>query len=206
MRAVLPSSAELDDIYDEGYFRSDPANPADGYADYLADAETHREAAKRRLALLERLAPSRGRLLDVGAAAGFFVDEAIKQGWQAEGVDIAQHMVDWGRQHLAVPLRAGPIAAVSERAAFAAVTMWDYIEHSVDPAAEIERANDLLIDRGLIALSTGDVDSIAARVCGSRWHLLTPRHHNFFFSERTLSTLLDRAGFNIEWRGRPGSR
>jgi hypothetical protein len=206
MRAVFPSVAEVDEIYDEAYFKSDPVNPTDGYADYLADAETHRAAARRRLALLDRFAPSRGRLLDVGAAAGFFVDEAINQGWQAEGVDIAQRMVDWGRRELGVPIRVGRISSVPERGVFAAVTMWDYIEHSANPAADIERANDLLVEGGLIAISTGDVDSIAAKLCGSRWHLLTPRHHNFFFSEGTLSKLLDRAGFKLEWRGHPGSR
>jgi 2-polyprenyl-3-methyl-5-hydroxy-6-metoxy-1,4-benzoquinol methylase len=206
MRAVVPSVAELDEIYDQAYFKSDPVNLTDGYADYLADADTHRAAARRRLALLDRSAPSRGRLLDVGAAAGFFVQEAIEQGWQAEGVDIAQHIVDWGRRELGVPIRVGRISSVSERGVFAAVTMWDYIEHSVDPAAEIERANDLLTERGVLAISTGDIGSTSARVCGSRWHLLTPRHHNFFFSERTLSKLLDRTGFEVEWRGHPGSR
>lgn len=205
MRAVLPSVAELDDIYDKTYFKSDPADLADGYADYLADAATHREAARRRLALLDRFSPSRGRLLDVGAAAGFFVSEAIKQGWEAEGVDVAQHMVDWGLRHLRVPLSVAGISSVPERNAFAAVTMWDYIEHSIDPAAEIECANELLVEGGLLAISTGDIGSTAARACGSRWHLLTPRHHNFFFDERTLPELLDRTGFDVEWRGHPGS-
>jgi methyltransferase family protein len=206
MRTVLPSRAELDEIYEKTYFKSDPADLADGYADYLADAETHREAARRRLALLDRFSPTRGRLLDVGAAAGFFVSEAIEQGWEAEGVDIAQHMVEWGRRHLGVPIGVAGIMAVPGRNAFAGVTMWDYIEHSIDPAAEIERANELLVEGGLLAISTGDMGSMAARACGSRWHLLTPRHHNFFFDERTLSQLLDRAGFEVEWRGHPGSR
>jgi hypothetical protein len=206
MRTVLPSAAELDEIYDPAYFKSDPENPADGYADYLADADTHRAAARRRLGLLDRFTPSRGRLLDVGAAAGFFIDEAIQQGWQAEGVDIAQHMVEWGRRKLGVPIRVGRISSLSEFGAFAAVTMWDYIEHSLEPASEIDRAKRLLHAGGLLAISTGDIDSTAARICGSRWHLLTPRHHNYFFSERTLSKLLERAGFDVVWRGHPGSR
>ena len=36
-------------------------------------------------------------------------------------------------------------------------------------------------DAERLALSTGDVGSLAARLSGSRWHLLTPRHHNYFF-------------------------
>jgi hypothetical protein len=36
--------------------------------------------------------------------------------------------------------------------------------------------------------------------------LLTPRHHNFFFSARTLARLLERTGFELVWLGHPGSR
>jgi hypothetical protein len=84
--------------------------------------------------------------------------------------------------------------------------MWDYIEHSLDPAGELARTNELLEPGGVVALSTGDLDSLAARVSRSRWHLLTPRHHNFFFSKRTLVRLLEATGFDVLWVGHPGSR
>src|SRR5205823_12194693 len=107
MRASLPAAAELHDIYGPEYFSYAPDNPVDGYAVYIGDAASHREAARRRLALIDRFAASRGRLLDVGAAAGFFVEEAIAAGWDAEGIDISSRVVDWGRRELGVPLRLG---------------------------------------------------------------------------------------------------
>jgi SAM-dependent methyltransferase len=206
MRAHLPSRADLEEIYAPEYFEYRPDNPADGYADYLGDAERHREAARRRLALIERFAPSRERALDVGAAAGFFVDEAIRAGWDAQGIDVARHVVEWGRREFGVPLRLGDLSAVEGAASYALVTMWDYIEHSLDPAGELAKASDLLASGGILALSTGDLDSVAARLSRSRWHLLTPRHHNFFFSVSTLTRLLARSGFEVVWRGHPGSR
>lgn len=206
MRARLPATDELEDIYARDYFKASAEDPADGYADYLADAERHREAARRRLSLIGRFASTQGRLLDVGAAAGFFVDEAIRAGWEAEGIDIAPHVVEWGRRELDVPLRIGGISSVEEPGAFAVVTMWDYIEHSLDPVGELARSNELLTDRGFVALSTGDLESAAARLSRSRWHLLTPRHHNFFFSSRTLVRLLERSGFEVAWLGHPGAR
>ena len=84
--------------------------------------------------------------------------------------------------------------------------MWDYVEHSLDPVGELARSNELLMPDGLIALSTGDLESLTARLFRSRWHLLTPRHHNFFFSASTLTRLLERTGFNVVWLGRPGAR
>jgi 2-polyprenyl-3-methyl-5-hydroxy-6-metoxy-1,4-benzoquinol methylase len=206
MRGRLPAHDELEEIYAPEYFEYRPEHPVDGYADYLGDAEQHRATASRRLSLLDQFVPSRGRLLDVGAAAGFFVAEAVHAGWEAEGIDIASHVVDWGRRELGVPLRVSEVSAVEERGAFAVVTMWDYIEHSLDPAGELATSNELLAPDGVVALSTGDIDSVAARLSRSRWHLLTPRHHNFFFSARTLVRLLERSGFEVAWLGHPGSR
>jgi len=205
MRRELPAREDLDSIYAPEYFALDPDNPVGGYADYVGDAEHHRETARRRLALLDRLAPSHGRLLDVGAAAGFFVDESRRAGWNAEGIDVAAQLAEWGRTQLGVPLRVGDLASVAETD-YDAVTMWDYIEHSLDPGGELAKSSELLARGGLIALSTGDLESLAARVSRSRWHLLTPRHHNFFFSARTLARLLDRSGFDVVWSGHPGAR
>lgn len=204
MRRTPPDRDELEQIYAPEYFAFDADSPVDGYADYLADAERHRETARRRLALLDRFVPARGKLLDVGAAAGFFVDEARRAGWDADGVDVAAHIVEWGRRELGAPLRVGGVADIA--GTYAVVTMWDYIEHSLEPAGDLARANELLVVGGVVALSTGDRDSLTARLSGRRWHLLTPRHHNFFFSARTLARLLRRCGFDVVWTGHPGAR
>lgn len=206
MRGRLPARDELEQIYAPEYFKHSEEVPVDGYADYLGDSERHRETARRRLSLIGRFAQSGGRLLDVGAAAGFFVDEAIRAGWDAEGIDIAPHVAEWGRRELDVPLRVGEVSGVEGRGTYTVVTMWDYIEHSLDPAGELATSNELLAPAGIVALSTGDLDSVAARLSRSRWHLLTPRHHNFFFSASTLVRLLERNGFEIAWLGHPGSR
>ena len=73
----------------------------------------------------------------------------------------------------------------------------DYIEHSIDPAGDFARANELLRPGGILAISTGDIATLVARLSGRRWHLLTPRHHNFFFSRDVLADALRRRGFEI---------
>ena len=79
-----------------------------------------------------------------------------------------------------------------------AITMWDYIEHSIDPDRDVARAARAPAPGGILALSTGDIGALVRagdRV--GRWHLLTPEHHNFFFDRRTLSRLLDKHGFEV---------
>ena len=126
----------------------------------------HRLSARRRLDLLEQLV-SRGQLLDVGAAAGFFVDEARKRGWDAAGIDVSEPMVEWGRRELDAPLERQLLADLAG-GAFDALTMWDYIEHALEPAADLRHARELLRPGGVLALSTGDAATLVARASGSR--------------------------------------
>jgi 2-polyprenyl-3-methyl-5-hydroxy-6-metoxy-1,4-benzoquinol methylase len=205
-RSELPTTDELAEIYAVDYFKAGDDGDAQGYLDYVADESVHRLAARRRLRLLARSVRP-GALLDVGAAAGFFVDEARARGWEARGIDVADSMLDWGRRELGASLSHATLADVEATPrSLDAVTMWDYIEHSLDPVADLERAHDLLRTGGALALSTGDADAAVARLSGSRWHLLTPRHHNYFFTETTLRRLLDQTGFDVVSLSHAGSR
>ena len=201
-RRDLPTQAQLDEIYGLEYFKGG----AVGYLDYVADEDVHRNSARNRLDALERVVP-RGRLLDVGAAAGFFVDEARARGWDASGIDISEQMVEWGTRTLSAALERATLATSGRPAAsLDALTMWDYLEHSLDPAADLGRAHHLLRPGGVLALSTGDAATFVARLSGSRWHLLTPRHHNFFFTAETLSRLLAQSGFEVVSLDHRGNR
>jgi 2-polyprenyl-3-methyl-5-hydroxy-6-metoxy-1,4-benzoquinol methylase len=204
-RRDLPTADDVSAIYHKSYFRNESGDDAQGYADYLRDEPEHRLTARRRLDRLDRTMRP-GQLLDVGCAAGFFVDEAAKRGWNARGIDVAPYVSEWGRNRLGLELKTGLFQqAQFDESAFDCVTMWDYIEHSVDPALDFDTAARVLRPGGRLLLSTGDINSVAARLSGRRWHLLTPRHHNFFFTPGTLGTYLNRSGFELVGVTRPSA-
>ncbi len=206
-RAKLPDEAEVKEIYGVSYFaEAGNGGGGQGYPDYLADQDVHRALARRRLRRLVGLG-ARGPLLDVGCAGGFFLDEARSAGWGVEGVDISEPMADYARTELGLQVRTGLFGTLEAApAAYGCITMWDYIEHSIDPLSELGKARSLLADSGVLGLSTGDAATLVARISGSRWHLLTPRHHNYFFTMATLHKALAEAGFEIVWAGHPGAR
>jgi 2-polyprenyl-3-methyl-5-hydroxy-6-metoxy-1,4-benzoquinol methylase len=195
-RADLPDREEVLAVYSRSYWeRSEDDTGGQGYADYLGDAELHRLNARRRLDRLERGMPP-GRILDVGCAAGHFLAEARDRGWDPRGIELAEPMAAHARDELGLPVHTGFFQdAELEPGAHDCVTMWDYIEHSIDPAGDLDRAREALRPGGLVALSTGDAGSLVARLSGRRWHLLVPRYHNFYFTRATLAAALERAGF-----------
>jgi 2-polyprenyl-3-methyl-5-hydroxy-6-metoxy-1,4-benzoquinol methylase len=204
-RASLPDPSEVPELYGPEYFAATDGDLGhEGYLNYVADADVHRLNARRRLRELGRLA-SPGNLLDVGCAAGFFVDEASRAGWKARGIDVSAPMVEWGRARLEAELAVGSLIDLPEDRSESCITMWDYIEHALDPRGDLERASVRLRPGGLLALSTGDVRSLLARLSLAKWHLMTPRHHNYFFSTRTIQRLLRATGFEIVRIGHPAS-
>jgi predicted Zn finger-like uncharacterized protein len=204
-RATLPTRTELDEIYGQTYFGGGGAVLREGYLDYVGDADVHRTNARARLQRLAALVEP-GSLLDVGCAAGFFVDEATRAGWTARGVDVSRPMVDWGRATLTADLRLGTLADVPQDREESCITMWDYLEHALDPRGDVEEAFSRLRAGGILALSTGDAGSLLARPSLRRWHLMTPRHHNFFFTRRTIRMLLETVGFELVELRHPAAR
>jgi 2-polyprenyl-3-methyl-5-hydroxy-6-metoxy-1,4-benzoquinol methylase len=204
-RGRLPTAEELLAIYGRDYFLRERDGDSEGYADYLSDETEHRLTARRRVSQLDAIA-QRGSLLDVGSAAGFFMDEARSAGWAVRGIDVSPDMSSWGREHLGLDIASGLFQhADYPPGSFDAVTMWDYIEHSIDPAGDFSKAAEVLRPGGVLMLSTGDAASPVARVSGRRWHLLTPRHHNFFFTVNTLRSYLEQSGFAVTRVGHPGA-
>jgi hypothetical protein len=82
--------------------------------------------------------------------------------------------------------------------------MWDTIEHIADPAVYLDRAAQIMSRGGLIAITTGDIDSLVARVRGSHWRQIHPPTHLHYFSRKTLTELLRRKGFVVRYCGWDG--
>ena len=191
-----PPEHRAEAVYDAAYFSDATADR--GYDDYGGLEPVLRLNFARRLARIPR-PEGRARLLDLGAAFGFAVDEARAAGWAAFGLEISREAAaragaaSAGRIAVGSVLRA-PFASAS----FDAVTLWDVLEHLADPHLAMAEAARLLRPGGRLVLSTGDAGSLAARLSGARWHLYTIPEHLFFYSRESLRRLLRRHGFEVE--------
>jgi hypothetical protein len=75
--------------------------------------------------------------------------------------------------------------------------MWDTIEHVPSPDRFVAKAFELLRPGGYLFMTTGDIDSVVARLQGPRWRQIHPPTHLSYFSRRTLTRMLERAGFEV---------
>lgn len=197
---VTPRFTErsLGAVYDEGYWRS-AAPRARGYADYRRDQPLYLKTFRRRLAVVRRHVARPGTLLDVGCAAGFFMQVMREEGWTVYGVEPSAGIVAHAREQLGLDtihvgtLHDAPYAAGT----FDLVTLWDVVEHVPDPIALLRRARELLAPEGVLILETQDVDSPVARLLGRRWHHFKHDEHLYHFGRSTVRALLARAGLRV---------
>jgi 2-polyprenyl-3-methyl-5-hydroxy-6-metoxy-1,4-benzoquinol methylase len=163
---------------------------------YLQEREGRVLTFERHLRPVSKLKPPPGCLLDVGAYTGVFVEIAGRHGWDAWGLEPSRWALDEARGQ-GLQMVEGTLETASfEPSSFDVITMWDVIEHVTDPFADISRAFDLLKPGGLLVLHTMDIDCLFARLMGSRWPWLMEMHI-YYFSRRTLSAMLEKAGFTV---------
>jgi SAM-dependent methyltransferase len=149
--------------------------------------------------------PANGRrLLDVGAYVGVFVEVAAGAGWDAWGLEPSLWGSAYAQEHGLNVVRGVLENTDFEPESFDALTMWDVIEHLSDPLADLRHAYALLKPGGWMAVHTMDIDSLFARLMGTRWPWLMEMHV-YYFSRRTLGAMLERAGFRVA-RIRPQGR
>ena len=77
------------------------------------------------------------------------------------------------------------------------VCLWDPIEHLERPHAYVEELARILPPGGIVALTTGDIGSVVARLRGVKWRQIHPPTHLHYFSRLTLTKLLQLRGFRV---------
>jgi 2-polyprenyl-3-methyl-5-hydroxy-6-metoxy-1,4-benzoquinol methylase len=147
----------------------------------------------------------RGRLLDAGCSMGFFLREALGRGWRAEGIEPSRWAAGYARDETGLPVHFGPIAsAVLEPESFDVVTLWDVVEHLLDPVGDVRKLAGALKPGGVFALSTHSLGSLSARLLGPRYPFLMAMHVTHF-TPRTTARLFAMAGLR-QVRVRPHLR
>jgi SAM-dependent methyltransferase len=174
----------------------------DGYAAgddhaYVSQMPSRVRTFARTIRRINRLRPDKGRLLDVGTAAGAFLKAAKDDGWDVTGIEPNAWLAEWGRTHYGVTIHVGSIDEVTLPAeGFDVVALWDVIEHTPDPMHVLQRARALLAPGGLLVVNYPDIGSWIARAMGRRWPFLSSVHL-YYFTRATIRAALDRAGFEI---------
>jgi predicted TPR repeat methyltransferase len=187
------STEELSSLYGANYFNGEE------YANYFADRHVIEKSFHGRLETLLKYIhePQNKDLFEVGSAYGFFLNLARSQYRHVSGIDISSAAVDFARSELDLDVQCGDMLSSNLPERIDVACLWDTIEHLSRPDFYIAKLATAMPKGSLVAITTGDIESVVARWRKEKWRQIHPPTHLHYFSKKTLSILLERHGFVV---------
>lgn len=174
---------------DDAYFEGGTA----GYSSYQAQEATLRPTFRRFLRELARRGMTGEKLLEVGCAYGFFLDEARTFFQHRTGTDYSPAAIDRARGR-ADRLILGGLGELPAGELFDCIACVHVIEHIYDPVAFLRHLGRHLRPGGWVVLATPDMGSFWRPLMRRRWPFFKIPEHVTYFDQRSLQELLRRGG------------
>ncbi len=200
-RADDPGRAPRESAYWEPYKFSVYDNPA-------VHAEFERRY-ERVVAEAERLVGPIRSVLDTGCGIGNFLAYASDRGMRAVGADVEEKAVDAARRRGLEAYLPDDIDRHVADGSLDAATMWDVIEHMLDPQAGLEAMVRKVRPGGVLLFETPNAGFPARRavlslhaLSGQRINLTDPLYyleHRCYFTLEGMKSLLERCGCRTVW-------
>lgn len=152
--------------------------------------------AKYTLRIIRKYEKS-GSMLEIGAGAGYFLDEARREGFGVYGIEPNKILAKIINNNLGIPCEKTPldISSFDERK-FDIIYHCNVLSHFYNPIAEFKKINSKLKDKGILVFETGNLGDVKEEYLETITKFDYP-DHLFFFSEKSLKQLLELTGFGL---------
>lgn len=181
-----PTQEDIEEIYGDGKFYSVGMERRIGKENY------------RRFKVIKHIS-KRGRILDIGCAAGFFLSLARENGWDTFGVELSKPLSDYANKKLKVSVINKPLESIDlPDNSFDVVTFWGVIEHVFDPNKFMKHAARLVKENGLLCFATNNIDGWMGRLMKDKFSFISYPEHLWLFNIRTVKKIVENAGLKIE--------
>lgn len=205
---VNPIPKEIS-VYGDDYFSG--ALKGFGYVDYDLDKEPMIPVFNKYLDLVQKFSlykpeKTTKKIFDVGSATGFFLDIARKRGYEVLGIEYSSFASSEARKK-GIDTICGDLLdsdVVIEKESFDVVSMLDVLEHFKNPFDELKKASEILKKDGLLIINTPNGESFISKFLKTKWHLVVPPEHLFYFSPKNLKMFLESIGFEVVYSGNIG--
>ncbi|HLK28432.1 MAG TPA: class I SAM-dependent methyltransferase [Puia sp.] len=153
-------------------------------------------ADKRRLILsVTRL--ENGKLLDIGAGTGAFVDHMQSNGWQTIGLEPDEAARKNAKELHKVNLLPPEAFSRFPADSFDVVTMWHVLEHVHNLHDYIEQLKNIIKPDGRIFIAVPNYECYDASFYKNFWAAYDVPRHLYHFSEEAMFQLLKKHGLKL---------
>ncbi len=136
-------------------------------------------------------------LLDIGSGMGFFIKHMHDLGWNVTGVEPDPNLSAYSRNILSLKTITDTIENLNLTEKFDVVTLFHTLEHVNDPQTVIKKLSKLVKDNSLLIIEVPNISSPFAKIQKDSWGAIDPYAHRYYFSQKTLTSFLEKNGFII---------
>jgi len=146
------------------------------------------------------------KILDIGAAHGYFVHYANNIGHDTIGTEISEKIANASKGIIngeLIYIKNNDYSSYFETGVFDLIYMEHVFEHLDSPVEFIELIKPLLSDNGIIFNMVPNQNCILSKAFGLKWDWVSPPLHLYYYNRKNLSLLFQKKGFKeVEtWTG-----
>jgi 2-polyprenyl-3-methyl-5-hydroxy-6-metoxy-1,4-benzoquinol methylase len=189
-----------------GLLRSDPIVDPKTYAElYLNSAFTYEDQVDNLIATyghylkkVEKYVPSKGTLLEIGCGNGFFLEEALHQGYaEVWGVEPSDHAIGKASGTVRPHVKQGMFTqSMFVKNMFDCICIFQTLDHFLDPAQVLADALAILKPGGVLLAINHNLNAISAKVLGEKSPIIDIEH-TYLYTPKTARVLFQKTGFEV---------
>jgi SAM-dependent methyltransferase len=186
-------------LYNEAYFHGDGFDPYVRYEEELRSPADKDAWAARVMDRISTVKPPPADFLEIGPGVGHLLRMAKKRGYRAVGLELSGYAARLLRDH-GLEILEGTIEKIMiPEATYDVIVAVELIEHLPDPRKLFFEVARILRPGGVFYYETGNIDCGEAQRLGAEWDYIRPEGHLYYFSPRTLTQFLEKAGLKARY-------
>jgi len=119
-------------------------------------------------------------------------------GWKVYGVELNEKAASFAKREQRLNVVNGDFLEVDfPEGFFDVVTLWNVLEHLIDPSAVLKKINSLLKKNGILIYAIPNIDSLESTVFHRWWAGWDVPRHLYTFSFYSMTLLTKKSNFRI---------
>jgi 2-polyprenyl-3-methyl-5-hydroxy-6-metoxy-1,4-benzoquinol methylase len=169
-----------------------------GYTNYLEQQPLLEKRGAQYAKIVEKHLGRKGKVFDVGAAAGFLMQGWLNQDWAATGIEPNLSMVQHGQER-GLDLHHGVFedSPAWAKESYDCISMVQVISHLPSPIEALRLAYKMLNPNGILLVETWDRTSWIASAMRGGWHEYSPPSVLHWFHRKSLTHAANLVGFEF---------
>ena len=204
----------VEEVFDEKILGGRDYYWAKGF--FIDNEQLLRSVSKNEAQLIKKCADKNGitgkKWLDIGSGFAYLISEAGKMGYEVTGIEVNKETADYVRSREKLNILNSLISDVNlEKESFDIITIFDVLEHLLDPQDAVLKGEKYLKKGGLLVIEVPDDNSLMRKIAAliysftfGKWSEFLrqsfhnhPGGHRNGFSEHALRRMMKTDGFEV---------